>query len=398
MTTYADPPRPGTGDRPRRRDDRRRPPAKTNMLKDPLWAKLSIIFGALVMVISGLSVVVPKVAAAWFTSGIAQVNAIPEELRGTDISGPINFLLLGMDLRTSGPDAKDLIRADSIILVHIPATHDRVFMISMPRDARVKIPPYPATHFLGETTKLNAAFAFAAVGRDGNRDSSPGGRGRGAALTMQTISDLVPGGLRFSGTAIIDFDGFKDVLNAIGGVDMCVDVDTHSIRFKQDGTDLGYDMSDADSLRIGKHYPVGCYHMQPWEALDYSRQRHNLPNGDYDRQRHQQQLLKAIVKKVASADTLTNFSTIRNLQQAAGDLLTMDLGGNKLEDWVLTMSALRADDLVMIKTNGGNYSPIGDETSDERLSDQTLELLKSVQNDTVFDFLASHSDWVAPDK
>jgi LCP family protein required for cell wall assembly len=397
MTTYADPP-PRTGDRPRRRDDRRRSTPRAKGLKDPLWAKLSIIFGALVMVLSGLSVVVPKIAAAWFTSNIAQVNAIPEELRGTDISGPINFLLLGMDLRNSGPDSHDLIRADSIILVHIPASHDRVFMISMPRDARVKIPAYPAAHFLGETTKLNAAFAFAAVGPNGQRDSSPAGRGRGAALTMQTISDLVPGGLRFSGAAIIDFDGFKDVLSAIGGVDMCVDVDTHSIRFKPDGTDLGYDMTDADSLRLGKHYPVGCYSMQPWEALDYSRQRHNLPNGDYDRQRHQQQLLKAIVKKVASPDTLTNFSTIRNLQHAAGDLLTLDLGGNKLEDWVLTMSSLRADDLVMIKTNGGNYSPIGDGTSDERLSPETLDLLKSVQSDTVFDFLAAHSDWVAADK
>ena len=68
-------------------------------LRDPLWAKLSIIVGAVVMVVSGLSVVVPKIAAAWFFSDVPQVDAIPEELRGASIDGPINFLLLGMDDR-----------------------------------------------------------------------------------------------------------------------------------------------------------------------------------------------------------------------------------------------------------------------------------------------------------
>jgi anionic cell wall polymer biosynthesis LytR-Cps2A-Psr (LCP) family protein len=137
--------------------------------------------------------------------------------------------------------------------------------------------------------------------------------------------------------------------------------------------------------------------MQAWEALDYSRQRHNLPNGDYDRQRHQQQLIKAIIKKVASKDTLTNFGTITKLQKAAGDLLTIDPGANRIEDWVLTLQALRPDDMVMIRTNGGKYSPSGN-GSNETLMPESIDLLKAVQQDKVFDFLSVHPDWIAADQ
>jgi anionic cell wall polymer biosynthesis LytR-Cps2A-Psr (LCP) family protein len=139
--------------------------------------------------------------------------------------------------------------------------------------------------------------------------------------------------------------------------------------------------------------------MLPWEALDYSRQRYYLANGDgdYGRQRHQQQLIKAIVQKVSSGDTITNFSTMTRLQKAAGDLLTLDLGNTKVEDWVLTLSSLRSDDIVMVKTNGGKFAPNGN-GSNEQLIPDTLELLKAVQNDTVFDFLTSHQDWIAADQ
>jgi len=392
--------------RPPRRDvdridwdepDRRPAPPR---LRHPLWAKLSVGLGALVMVVSGLSVIVPKLAISYFTKEIDRVDVIPEGLKGTDISGAINFLLIGIDQRNSGPNGNDLLRADSIIVVHIPADHSRVFLISLPRDARVKIPPVPEQNFPGETTKINAAFAYGARLPNGQRDISATGRGNGAVLTMRTISDLVPGGLKFNGFGIIDFDGFTSVVNALGGVHMCIDTETWSIKYTQEGHWLGYDMDDhvaGPPGRRGWHYEVGCRHMEPWEALDYARQRHLLPDGDYDRQRHQQQLIKAIVKQVASTDNLTNFKKISELQQAAGELLTLDLGGNSMEDWVFTLSSLRPDDMVMIKTNGGRFSPVGDDTSDERLLPESLELLKSLQTDTVLDFLVAHQDWVAAD-
>jgi anionic cell wall polymer biosynthesis LytR-Cps2A-Psr (LCP) family protein len=118
---------------------------------------------------------------------------------------------------------------------------------------------------------------------------------------------------------------------------------------------------------------------------------------DYDRQRHQQQLLRAIVSKIASPDTFTNLATVKNLQESAGDLLTLDLGASAIEDWVLTLSSLRPSDMIMIQTYGGQLHGIQIEgISYEVLDEDLIELLESVQTDTVFDFLARHPDWVAP--
>jgi anionic cell wall polymer biosynthesis LytR-Cps2A-Psr (LCP) family protein len=395
MQTYADPPPPRARQR-RPVDDRPEPTPPPR--KDPLWAKLAIIFGALVMLISGGVVVVPRIAVAWFTSGIQQVDALPDELRGENINGAINVLLLGMDQR-DGEEAEDRIRADSIIILHVPASHDRAFLISLPRDAEVPIPDYPKTNFRGYRDKINAAFAAGAVGADGHRDSSPEGRARGAELTALTISNLVPGGLRFNGVAIINFDGFLAVLEAIGGVHMCVDEETWSIHYKNDGTRSWIDLTEQEAKSVGMHYTIGCRDMKAWEALDFARQRYYLADGDgdYGRQRHQQQLIKAIVSKVASGDTLSNFGTIRKLQQAAGQLLTLDLRPKQLEDWVLTLQTLRPDDLVMVRTNGGKFAPNGNGSNEQLLPD-SLELLKSIQTDTVFDFLTKHPDWIAADQ
>jgi LCP family protein required for cell wall assembly len=385
--------RPGRGGRPAAAAVRKRP-------KDPLWARLVVAFGVVTMVISGLTVAVPKLLAAWFTSNMDQIEAIPTELIATSIDGPINFLLLGLDQR-EGEEAEDRIRADSIVLLHIPAAHDVAYMISIPRDSGVEIPAYPATKYGGGFGKINSAFAYGAVTPDiyGDRDATPAGWARGADLMMRTISNLVPGGLKFNGVAIINFAGFEKVVEALGTIkNFCVDEEVHSIHYYPDGTrafpDLNYTYGDDQT--VGKHYPLGCYDMQPWEALDYSRQRYGLSDGDYGRQRHQQQLLKAIVRQVMQPDVFTNLSTIRKLQQAAGDLLTPDFGGFAVEDWVLTLSSLRADDIIMIKTNGGKFtSTLIDGESFEFLSDETMELLRHVQSGTVLDFLTRHPDWIA---
>jgi hypothetical protein len=88
---------------------------------------------------------------------------------------------------------------------------------------------------------------------------------------------------------------------------------------------------------------------------------------------------------------------ISKLQKAAGDLLTIDPGRNKLEDWVLTLQSLRPDDLVMVRTNGGKFAPNGN-GSNETLLPESIDLLKAVQQDKVFDFLSVHPDWIATDQ
>ncbi len=205
-----------------------------------------------------------------------------------------------------------------------------------------------------------------------------------------TINNLVPGGLKFNGAAIINFAGFKGVLKAIDGVDMCVDVETRSIHYDKNNkyhTVVPY----ADR----KIYKVGCRHMTYIEALDFARQRH-FDNGDYTRQRHQQQLLLAMFRKLTSKGVLTDLGKLTELQKSAGDLLTLDLGKTEIADWAFTLKGLRADNVVMIKTNGGKVTPVGN--GNERLSDETMDLLKAVHDDTVFEFLVQHPTWIATEK
>ena len=348
-----------------------------------------IIVGALIMVVSGAVAVLPTALANWATKDIPQAPLIPTELVGDNIDGAINLLLLGMDER-DGSSA--LIRADTIIILHIPKTHDKAYLISLPRDADVHIPDFPETHFTGYMTKINAAFAYGARTPDGKPDDSDAGRIRGSHLTAETINNLVPGGLKMNGAAIINFDGFRDVLAAIHGVHMCVDVETRSIHFDKAGkyhtTEVPY-----DNRRV---YKVGCYDFDAGQALDYARQRH-FDNGDYTRQRHQQQLLMAIFKKLFSAGTLSNPANIVSLQKSAGKLLTLYLGNTSILDWVFTLKQISPSDLVMIKTNGGNVTP-GPIKGDEMFSPDSMDMLKAVHDDTMQDFLSTHQSWIATEK
>jgi LCP family protein required for cell wall assembly len=364
--------------------------APSSKRRDPTWAKACLILGAIVMIVSGTVVVLPRVLASWATSDIPQEDLLPDSLRGANIDGAINVLLLGMDQRNG--NNTEPIRTDTMIIAHIPATHDHVFLVSLPRDAEVDIPDFPESNFKGWRTKINAAFAFGNL-KNGLPDPSPEGRKRGVRLTAMTINNLVPGGLRFNAVAIINFEGFTNVMNVIGGVDMCVDERTTSVHY--DRNNKYHTMIHDVSKR--KVYEKGCRHMEGWEALDFARQRYNVTGGDYGRQKHQQQLLMAIFKKLFSKGTLTDPKKLLELQGSAGDLLTLDMGKTSVADWIFSLKAMNGDSVTMVKMNGGLPNPSGT-GSNEVLTPPSMELLKAVHDDKVFDFLSMHPTWVAAEK
>jgi anionic cell wall polymer biosynthesis LytR-Cps2A-Psr (LCP) family protein len=123
----------------------------------------------------------------------------------------------------------------------------------------------------------------------------------------------------------------------------------------------------------------GCRDMAGWEALDYARQRHGLPNGDYDRQRHQQQLIKAMTKKAASAGVLTNPTKLGALLKAAGGSLKMDTGGYGVDDFLFNLKVIAGADLVTLKTNSGTFNGAGD--GSEQLSADTLRMFAAARDD-----------------
>jgi LCP family protein required for cell wall assembly len=366
--------------------------------RDPLWARLLVALGALLILVSGTTLVGGRYLLARYTSTIKQESllgdaaATPGASGQVSIDGPINLLLVGIDERADDPASGA--RSDSIIIVQVPATHDRAYLVSIPRDSLVDIPAYPRTGYPGGRDKINSAFQ---AGYQNN-----GGRAGGFELLALTLKQLT--GITFNGGAIVNFGGFQSLVAAMGGVDLCVDEKTTSIHIGTDASgkaQVPYTQTSSGALIpvrgvTPQVYLPGCQHMAAWQALDYVRQRELIPDGDYGRQRHQQQFLRAIFTQATSAGVLTNPVKLDSVLRAAGQALTFDGGGVSVDNWIFTLKGV--GDLVMVKTNGGNFNSeqVGGE-SVEILNDLSRQLLQSVRDDTVDQFLAAHPDWVIPD-
>jgi polyisoprenyl-teichoic acid--peptidoglycan teichoic acid transferase len=175
---------------------------------------------------------------------------------------------------------------------------------------------------------------------------------------------------------------------------MYIDETVWSKHYNKNGRYVGDTFGNRS---IAKTYKKGHRHLAPWEALDYVRQRYYLESGDgdYGRQRHQQQFLMAVFKDLLSSDTLSDPKKLAAVINSAGDLLTLDLGGNTVLDWIFTLRNIRGDDVTMIKTNAGRFASVRvNNQSFERITPLMTNLLTSVRDDTVPAFLTKH--WIAP--
>ncbi len=260
------------------------------------------------------------------------------------------------------------------------------------------IPPYPKTGFKGWTTKINAAFdeGYRGGGTELER------RARGVDLLARTINKQT--GIRFNGAAIIDFTGFEAVVRELGGVDMCVDQRAQSIHLAYDRNGrivrVWFDEKNHKVRGIppgGRPvvHEKGCRHMSAELALDFSRIRYGLKNTDYDRQRHQQQLIKAIAKKATSSGVLTDLGKLNRVIKAAGKAFVLDTQGVPVEDFLFTMRGLAASDLVMVKTNNGTFNSVTvDGQSYETLSPESMTMLGAVRDGRLADYLLAHPTFV----
>lgn len=356
--------------------------------QDPLWARLMVSFGALLMMFSGLAIVGGEALISQATSNIEQDNLLGDAGKtgaegGNDLEGPIDLLLLGVDARTrTGPDN---VRADTIVHLHIPSTHDQAYLISIPRDTEAQIPAFPKSGYPGGSGKINSAF-FHGLGNDQ-------GWGGGAQLMARTIKRMT--GVSFDGAAIIDFNGFKGVIDALGSIRICVKQEVESLHMTLVD---GKPMWNADARKVGGKkqtvvHKKGCREMEGWEALDYSRQRKGLANGDYDRQQNQQQLIKAMAKKAMASGVASNPLKLNGLMKAAGKAFVLDTGGVDIADFIFTLRGVAANDMVLLRTNGGTFNGYGN--GNEALSPLTMEMFAAVKEDRLGQFVVQNPSVLA---
>lgn len=355
----------------------------------PLWAQTLIVVGCVLVVGSAGTIVAEKLLVSAATAGIPQGNLLGSAGPGAghvELRGPLNVLLIGIDERPDQP-ASDPSRADSIIILHVPATHDRAYLVSIPRDSYVPVPGHGYD-------KINAAYAYGSL--------HGGGREGGAQLLAATVRQLT--GTGFDAAAIVNFGGFQKLVDALGGVSLCVDEETISVHMGHDRYGrpaVPYNQSSGHPVAIRgvtpQIYLPGCHPFDGAHALDYVRQRELLPDGDYGRQRHQQQFLRAVLTAALHRGLGTDLGRIRQLVGAAGQALTLDMQGAGLDEWLFTLRQLRPDNLVTVRTNGGQLANLRLGGIDyQRLTDDSRTLLHAIASDTVDRFLAVHPDWIIP--
>ena len=186
-----------------------------------------------------------------------------------------NWLLIGSDRRADIPSMGA--RADTIMLVHLSGRGDRVSLISIPRDGWVPVPAHG-------TTKINASFAYG-----------------GPALLVRTVEGLTH--VRIDHYAGLDFNGFVKMTDALGGVDVTITRDTYDPKHE-------------------RHWKAGRQHLDGMEALDFVRQRWNLPAGDLDRIKRQQAFLHALAEK--ALDTRNPLKIDRFIRAVTGSVSVDD--------------------------------------------------------------------------
>jgi LCP family protein required for cell wall assembly len=192
----------------------------------------------------------------WANGKIQHVDA----LSGTPTTSGTTYLLAGSDARGSGgvDDATAGARTDTILLLHQP-TSGPASLISIPRDTYAKIPGYKAN-------KINAAYSLG-----------------GPRLLVRTVEQLT--GMTVDHYAEVGFGGVEDLVDAVGGVRLCLDY-------------------DVDDSRSGLVWKSGCHEADGATALAFTRMRYSDPKGDIGRAERQRQVIGAITSTVQDPSLL----------------------------------------------------------------------------------------------
>jgi LCP family protein required for cell wall assembly len=237
------------------------------------------------------------------------------------------------------------------MLVHLPADRGRAYLVSFPRDAWVPIRGHG-------NAKLNAAFSFG-----------------GPPLLIATIERLT--GVRIDHFAILDFEGFRSMTDALGGVTVRV---TRTV------------WAPAQKVL----WPAGTHHLDGVRALDFVRQRRNLPGGDLGRIKRQQAFLKALAGQVVDKGTLANPLKLNAFLEASTRAVSVDesLTISRLRSLALQFRSVRAGDLVFVT------APVAGMGTEGRQSVVYLDrakgqpLYRALRTDAVEGYLAEVSDAV----
>jgi len=251
-------------------------------------------FVSAAVVVALVAVAATVVSAVWVESSLRRVPVLSNYDGRPAAGAGTNWLLVGSDSREDmTPEQQAALatggdlgagRTDTIMVIHIPGllSSEPTTMVSIPRDSYVDIPGHGMD-------KINAAFAIG-----------------GPALLAQTVEQDT--GLRLDHYAEVGFAGFGDVVDALGGVEVC----------------------PADPINdplAGIDLPAGCQTVNGPNALGYVRTR-ATPRADLDRMTHQREFMSALLHRAGSPLVWLNPWRWYSVPHAALSALTVDSGAH----------------------------------------------------------------------
>jgi polyisoprenyl-teichoic acid--peptidoglycan teichoic acid transferase len=285
----------------------------------------------------------------------------------------VNILLLGYG--GSENDAPYL--TDTDMVLSIDSANHRAMMTSVPRDLLVKICAYADGRC--DRDKLNVAYSTGMYDDQypGKKPEFTANKDRGGNLAMQTMSQV--SGLSFDGYVAVDFKAFRDLVDALGGVQVCLPGPLDDNQYP-DGHD-GY-------IPGGIHFKAGCQQVNGTQALQLARSRHaDQPEeaSDFGRIKRQQLLVNAIRKKAMSVDGIAKAPDLMHAlaQDFATNLNLTDM--RVLYDWSKSVPDNAIGRASVDLTNFLDDQSCGGDTYFECATDPSYQMLHTFFNNVLVD-------------
>lgn len=225
------------------------------------------------------------------------------------LTEPFTILLMGVDSEFDGLNASSAFNGDTLMLITFNPKTLTATIFSIPRDTYV-----PIACNNNRYNKINSAAAY------------------GTDCVINTIQNLV--GVTIDYHAKINFNGVIDLVNALDGIDVMVEPPNYSYYISKYGEGV---LCESNSLRDMANLVcmnTGYQHLNGEQALAYARNRHGYLESDIARNRHQQQIVEAMAKKML---TLSNFSDFENLLEAVGRNISTNLSTNQILSFYQTL-------------------------------------------------------------
>ncbi|MBT2381223.1 hypothetical protein AMK21_17795 [Streptomyces sp. CB00316] len=287
------------------------------------------------------------------TGAAAELKVYEKERPAPVVMDAQNILLIGSDSRSGdnseyGRDDGGSQRSDTTILLHLAADRKSATAVSLPRDLMVEVPKCrtgDAKETREQFTQFNSAFELG-----------------GTACTIRTVERLT--GIRIDHHMVVDFNGFKDMVDAVDGVEIC----------------LKEPIDDKDA-RL--ELPAGRQTLNGEEALGYVRARKTLGDGsDTERMERQQKFLGALVNKMQSNGVLLNPTRLYPVLDAATKSLTTDPGLDSLRDLYDLVRSMRDVPTDQVQFLTVPRQPYRQNTNrDELVEPDASELFKQLRED-----------------